>query len=479
MKSTKIVATIGPASEKEEVIEQMILNGANVFRLNFSHGSHEYHKQNLEKIRAISNKLEKKVGILQDISGPKIRVCALEKPYELKKGDRLDFYKDKSKAEILNTNHYKVSTNYSEAFSLVKEGEKIYLCDGSIKVSVYKIHNDFIECLVENNGVLSSNKGINFPDTKINIDVITTKDEKDLAFGIENDVDFIAISFVQNAHDMEEVRDIIKKSGKDIKIFAKIEKFDAVENIDTILEASDGIMVARGDLGIEVPYYRVPSIQKQIIKKANAKRKPVITATQMLFSLTNHLTATRAEISDVANAVLDGTDAVMLSEESAVGIDPANAVSVMNQTILETENIYPFYKFEYKFDTKWDILINTTAHLAKDLNADAIICLTTSGGSARSLSRARPKAKIITISHDPKVLRELSVVWGLNDFAMIKECENLHELISNAVKALDIKGLIDLNKTYILTAGHPVGKAGSTNLIRVLTKEQLEYYLKF
>lgn len=479
MKNTKIVATIGPASDKEEVIEQMILNGANVFRLNFSHGSHEYHKQNLEKIRAISKKLERKVGILQDISGPKIRVCALEKPYELKKGDRLDFYKDKSEAEILDTNHYKVSTNYSEAFSLVKEGEKIYLCDGSIKVSVCKLHDDFVECVVENDGVLSSNKGINFPDTKINIDVITDKDEKDISFGIENDVDFIAISFVQNAHDMEEVREIIKQSGKDIKIFAKIEKFDAVENIDEILEASDGIMVARGDLGIEVPYYRVPSIQKQIIKKANEKAKPVITATQMLFSLTNSLTATRAEISDVANAVLDGTDAVMLSEESAVGINPANAVNVMSQTILETENVYPFYKFNSNCDSKWDILINSTAHLTKDLKADAIICLTTSGGSARSISRARPKAKIITISHNPNVLRELSVVWGLNDFAVIQECENLHELISNAIKALDLKGLIDLNKTYILTAGHPVGKKGSTNLIRILAKEQLEYYLKF
>ncbi|HHS6525373.1 TPA: pyruvate kinase [Campylobacter jejuni] len=308
LKKTKIVATVGPASEKEEILRQMIINGVNVFRLNFSHGTHEYHKKNLDTIRRVAKELHTRIGILQDISGPKIRTGELKEPFELKKGDRLDFYRETILGEKIAQNHYKISINQKSILDMLKIDEYIYLYDGSIRAKVENIDDQKIKTIIENDGFLNSNKGINFPNTKINIDVITQKDKNDLLWGIKNEVDFLAISFVQNAHDIDEVREILAQNNAKISIFAKIEKFDAVENIDEIIKSSDGVMVARGDLGIEVPYYKVPNIQKEIIQKANNASKPVITATQMLFSLAKSKTATRAEISDVANAVLDGTD---------------------------------------------------------------------------------------------------------------------------------------------------------------------------
>lgn len=477
MKKTKIIATIGPASDNETCLRDMIKAGVNVFRLNFSHGSHEYHLQNLLKVRKISNELGVNVGILQDISGPKIRVRELPEPFILKKDDRLDIYRHDITAKQISENHYQVSTNYNGILGAVKKDEAIFLCDGSIKVIVNDINENYLQCEVQNEGKLSSNKGINFPNTKINIDVITQKDMNDLMWGVQNNVDFIAISFVQNENDIKNVKNLIKDYENTPAIFAKIEKFDAVENIDEIIKISDGIMVARGDLGIEVPFYKVPSIQKEIIKKANSMSKPVITATQMLLSLTNAKNATRAEISDVANAVLDGSDAVMLSEESAVGISPVNAVSIMAQTINEVENIYPYFKFDYEKVDVTDTIASSAVHLAKNIKADAIICLTSSGGSVRKIARYRPNTKIITMSHCEKTLRKLSISWGLSNAYVVEKSENLHELLQNCIKVGVEKGVIDKNKTYVITAGHPVGKVGSTNLIRVLEKEQIDYYL--
>lgn len=478
LKKTKIVATIGPASEDESIIKQMIINGVNVFRLNFSHGTHEYHSKNLHTIRKVASELNARIGILQDISGPKIRTLKIPEVFELKSGDRLDFYKDNFDGEKISDNHYKVCINHPEILSMLKIGEYIYLCDGSIKTKVSNIHDDYIQTQVENNGNLSSNKGINFPNTKINIDIITQKDKNDLMWGIENDVDFLAISFVQNAHDIHEVRKILNQNNAQAAIFAKIEKFDAVENIDEIINCSDGIMVARGDLGIEVPYYRVPNIQKLIIKKANEANKPVITATQMLFSLAKSKSATRAEISDVANAVLDGTDAVMLSEESAIGIDPANAVDIMTQTIIETEKNYPYNKFDtFKCFNDTDIIARSSTQLASNLNADAIFTLTSSGASAIKTARYRPKTDIIAITHSKKTLNFLSIVWGVQPAILIEKHENLNNLLSNSVKLGVEKGLMKKDGIYTLTAGFPIGVAGSTNLIRILQKEQIEYYL--
>lgn len=478
LKKTKIVATVGPASEKEEILRQMIINGVNVFRLNFSHGTHEYHKKNLCNIRKIAKELNTRVGILQDISGPKIRTGELKSPFELHKGDKLDFYREKIIGEQLSTKHYKLSINHSDILDILKIDEYIYLYDGSIRAKVVAVGGDKIETLIENDGFLTSNKGINFPNTKINIDVITQKDKNDLLWGIENEVDFLAISFVQNAHDIDEVRQILSENKATIAIFAKIEKFDAVENIDEIIASSDGIMVARGDLGIEVPYYRVPNIQKEIIFKANSASKPVITATQMLFSLAKTRTATRAEISDVANAVLDGTDAVMLSEESAVGIDPANAVDIMCQTIIETEKNYPYNKFKsFACLDSTDKIMRSSTHLAKDLKADAIFALTSSGKSAVKIAKYRPDMEIIAVAHSERTLNYLSIVWGVNPAVLVDKSDNITDLLRDSVRSSVKKGLMSIEKCYILTAGFPTGIEGTSNLIRILGTEQIAYYL--
>ncbi|EAI4937832.1 pyruvate kinase [Campylobacter jejuni] len=479
LKKTKIVATVGPASEKEEILRQMIINGVNVFRLNFSHGTHEYHKKNLDTIRRVAKELYTRIGILQDISGPKIRTGELKEPFELKKGDRLDFYRETILGEKIAQNHYKISINQKSILDMLKIDEYIYLYDGSIRAKVVNIDNQKIETIIENDGFLNSNKGINFPNTKINIDVITQKDKNDLLWGIKNEVDFLAISFVQNAHDIDEVREILAQNNAKISIFAKIEKFDAVENIDEIIKSSDGIMVARGDLGIEVPYYKVPNIQKEIIQKANNASKPVITATQMLFSLAKSKTATRAEISDVANAVLDGTDAVMLSEESAVGIDPANAVDIMCQTIIETEKRYPYNKFnDFNDLDNTDKIMRSSAHLATDLNADAIFSLTSSGKSAIKIARYRPNIEIIAVGHSEKTLNSLSIVWGVNPAILVNKSNELTELLKDSVRSSVEKGFMDEDKCYLLTAGFPTGVEGTSNLIRILNKEQIAYYLQ-
>ncbi|EAJ8706602.1 pyruvate kinase [Campylobacter jejuni] len=479
LKKTKIVATVGPASEKEEILRQMIINGVNVFRLNFSHGTHEYHKKNLDTIRKVAKELHIRIGILQDISGPKIRTGELKEPFELKKGDRLDFYRETILGEKIAQNHYKISINQNSILDMLKIDEYIYLYDGSIRAKVASIDDQKIETIIENDGFLNSNKGINFPNTKINIDVITQKDKNDLLWGIKNEVDFLAISFVQNAHDIDEVREILAQNNTKISIFAKIEKFDAVENIDEIIKSSDGIMVARGDLGIEVPYYKVPNIQKEIIQKANNASKSVITATQMLFSLAKSKTATRAEISDVANAVLDGTDAVMLSEESAVGIDPANAVDIMCQTIIETEKRYPYNKFnDFNDLDNTDKIMRSSAHLATDLNADAIFSLTSSGKSAIKIARYRPNIEIIAVGHSEKTLNSLSIVWGVNPAILVNKSNELTELLKDSVRSSVEKGFMDEDKCYLLTAGFPTGVEGTSNLIRILNKEQIAYYLQ-
>lgn len=476
MKKTKIVATIGPSSDSIEVIKSLIIEGVNVFRLNFSHGTHEYHQSTITKIKEASNALGIRVGILQDICGPKIRIGALNEPFELKAGDRLNVLKE-SRIGRKNGEIYELSINQPQILSLLKEGEYIYLYDGMIKAKVIKCESNLVQTIIENDGVLSSNKGVNFPNTKLNIDVITQKDRADMLFGAQNGVDFVAISFVQNANDIINARAILKEFNSTAKIFAKIEKFDAVENIDSIIEASDGIMVARGDLGIEVPYYKVPTIQKLIIKKANAANRPVITATQMMLSMAKSQSATRAEISDVANAVLDGTDAVMLSEESAVGINPAAVVKAMSATIIQSELMYPYGKFdEFEFVDETDMVASASSHLAQRIGANAIISITSSGSSAIKMARNRPTMPIIAVTHDESVARSLTIVWGVTPSLVVPQ-NQLNLLLANTIKGLKDANLISDEATYALTAGYPAGKIGSTNYIRILRKEQIKYYL--
>jgi len=474
-KKTKILATVGPASDSVEVLEGLINAGVNVFRLNFSHGTHEYHLNILKNIKIAEKNTKKRVGILQDICGPKVRVGTLNDNFYLKTNDTLIFVKEEIIGSQVDDRVYQLCINQPEILDMLQVGEYIYLYDGNIKAKIIEI-GDSIVTLVENDGTLSSNKGVNFPNTRINVDVITPKDEKDLLWGAQNDVDFVAISFVQSAKDILRVRALLKQFGSKSNIIAKIEKFDAVENIDEILEVSDGVMVARGDLGIEVPYYKVPSIQKRIIRKANAASKPVITATQMLLSMAKKEMATRAEISDVANAVLDGSDAVMLSEESAVGKNPINVVEVMSNTIIATEEVYPYNKFDrYEFLDETDIISSSTAKLAYQLGVDSILSITNSGKSAKKLARYRIRNEILAITLDERVARSLTLVWGVKPVMRLHE-DNLNLLLANMLKNALNEKIINKNGTYIVTAGFPTGLEGSTNFIRILKREQIEYY---
>lgn len=478
-KRTKIIATVGPASESVEKLVELINAGVNVFRMNFSHGTHEYHLGVLSNIRKAMKETNKIVGILQDISGPKIRVEKLKEDFFLKENDKIIFQKESIVGEKIDENNYRLSINQSSIIDLLKVDDLVYLYDGYIRTQVVEKHDDFVVIEVKNGGKLSSNKGVNFPNTSIGIDVLTPKDKKDMQWGVENDVDFMAISFVQNANDMIAAREIVSKHGGKQHLFAKIEKFDAVENIDSILEVSDGIMVARGDLGIEVPYHEVPAIQKMIIKKANIASKPVITATQMLFSMIEKEFATRAEISDVANSVLDGTDAVMLSEESAVGHNPVLAVQTMANTIKGAEKVYPYNKFsQFSHFDDTDMVDESATRLASSVGASGILTVTSSGQSAKKIARYRPKCPVLAIAHNEKVLRLLTIVWGVVPAFKADE-EKFENMLGKIIKDGLKREIIELDKTYMLTAGYPVGVSGTTNLIRILKKSEMEFFKNY
>ena len=473
-KHTKILATVGPSCDSQKHIEELIKAGTNMFRLNFSHGTHEYHKNTLIKIKKAMKKLDTIVGILQDISGPKVRIGNIEHPFELKSGDEIRFQKEDMIGRKISDHIYEVSINYPDLLCKVKKNEYIYLYDGTIRAKVVQV-KPYLIAIVENSGILSSKKGVNFPNTILNIDIITKKDKKDIAWGIENKVDYFAISFVQNGDDIKKARKLIGNYKG--KLIAKIEKADAVENIDEILKLSDGIMVARGDLGIEVPYYDVPTIQKTLIKKANKASKPVITATQMLLSMTQNERATRAEISDVANAVLDGTDVVMLSEESAVGTNPTNVVQTMSNIILKAEEIYN-YKIQYDMNYLdiTDVIQATATKLADDIGAKGILSLTSSGNSAIRMSRYRPKTPIYAFTHTKSVLPSLCLSWGIIPIGKVK-VETTPKLFNKLLTILDKKGLLDKEGPYVTTIGYPIGHIGNTNTIKILNKSDIEFYL--
>ncbi len=474
-KSTKILATIGPESQDIKIIEQLVLNGVNLFRLNFSHGDYDYHEATVKNIREVMKKLNTHVGILQDISGPKVRVGEVDGEFHLVPKNELTFVKEKIVGHSIGEGKYKVCTNYPDLLDKVKVGEYIYLCDGMIRTKIIQTGKEVV-AKVENSGLLTSRKGINFPNTPLDVDVLTPKDKRDVEWGVKNGIDFMAISFVQTKKDIENVRDLL--GDQDIKLIAKIEKFDAVENIDSIIDVSDGIMVARGDLGIELPYDKVPVIQKDIIKKSNQKAKPVIIATQMLLSMTTSERATRAEVSDVANAVLDGADCVMLSEESAIGIDPVNVVSTMSNIIGSIEEIYDHEKAK-KLDyvDNRDPIQATAATLADSINADGILVISGSGNSFTKVSRYRPKTPIYGFSNDKDVLNSASVNWGVESVGLV-DGSNSEDIINSAIKMLDENNILNKKGTYIITLGTTLWEKGSTNTIKIINEEDIANSLK-
>lgn len=466
MRHTKIVCTMGPACGDNEVLKEMLQAGMNVARLNFSHGTHQDHLKQLNVVKEAAASLSYPVATLLDTKGPEIRLGEIEGIINLETGQKLVLT-----TEIVVGNKERISISYKDLPKDLKPGDRLSLDDGLIGLEVLKVEDTEIFCSVENGGELTGKKGVNAPGVHINLPSITEKDQEDILFGIQNKVDFIAASFVRTAADVLEIRKILEKHGSSIQIIAKIETQAAVDNIEEILEVSDGIMVARGDLGVEIPAEEVPLVQKRIIAMCNALGKPVITATQMLDSMMRNPRPTRAEASDVANAIIDGTDAVMLSGETAVGRYPIEAVLTMARIAEKTEKTI----FTGKEASKLGILVersitsaigHATYTIAQELEAAAIITPTTSGSTARMVARHRPKAPIVAASPSDVVCRQLLLVWGVTPIHT-ERIEGTDAIITTGVQAALEAGVISLGDLVVITAGVPVGISGTTNLLKV------------
>ncbi|CAM3931550.1 pyruvate kinase [Geobacillus sp. FSL K6-0789] len=469
-RKTKIVCTIGPASESVDKLVQLMEAGMNVARLNFSHGDHEEHGRRIANIREAAKRTGRTVAILLDTKGPEIRTHNMENgAIELKEGSKLVI----SMSEVLGTPE-KISVTYPSLIDDVSVGAKILLDDGLISLEVNAVDKQAGEIVttVLNGGVLKNKKGVNVPGVKVNLPGITEKDRADILFGIRQGIDFIAASFVRRASDVLEIRELLEAhDALHIQIIAKIENEEGVANIDEILEAADGLMVARGDLGVEIPAEEVPLIQKLLIKKCNMLGKPVITATQMLDSMQRNPRPTRAEASDVANAIFDGTDAVMLSGETAAGQYPVEAVKTMHQIALRTEQALEHrdilsQRTKESQTTITDAIGQSVAHTALNLDVAAIVTPTVSGKTPQMVAKYRPKAPIIAVTSNEAVSRRLALVWGV----YTKEAPHVNttdEMLDVAVDAAVRSGLVKHGDLVVITAGVPVGETGSTNLMKV------------
>ncbi|WP_093073562.1 pyruvate kinase [Salisediminibacterium halotolerans] len=468
MRKTKIVSTIGPASESPEILTQLIESGMNVARLNFSHGDYDEHKARIDGIREAAAKAGKTVALLLDTKGPEIRTQTLEAgAVDLEMGKTVRV----SMEEVVG-NEDKISVTYPGLINDVHVGSKLLLDDGLIELEVTAIEENELVTEVVNSGTLKNKKGVNVPNVSVNLPGITDKDANDIVFGIEQGVDFIAASFVRRASDVLEIRELLEKhNAEHIQIIPKIENQEGVDNIVEILEVSDGLMVARGDLGVEIPAEDVPLVQKDLIKQCNKLGKPVITATQMLDSMQWNPRPTRAEASDVANAIFDGTDAIMLSGETAAGEYPLASVQTMAGIALKTETALKYRDILRKRSkeietTVTDAISQSVSHTALNLKASAIVTATQSGHTARMISKYRPESPIVAITTDEHVNRTLSLVWGV--YPQIGSAvESTDEMLRISVDEAKKSGLVSNGDLVVITAGVPIGESGTTNLMKV------------
>ncbi|MBF8248284.1 MAG: pyruvate kinase [Bacteroidetes bacterium] len=469
--STKIICTIGPASESVDVLVQLIEAGMDVARLNFSHGTYDQHLQVIEHVKEASRRTGEYVTILQDLSGPKIRTGILKNgAEELKTGDLFTFT-----IEDVSGDGHRVSTTYDRLPADVNIGDTILVDDGKMKFSVVSKTNKDVACKIVNGGRLSNKKGMNLPGVKISVPSHTDKDVEDLKFGLKNDVDYVALSFVRAADDLRQLRDVIIREvqkGKRVPIVAKIEKPEAVEDIDAIIRESDVVMVARGDLGVELPPEDVPVVQKMIVKKCNEAGVPVIIATQMLESMIENPRPTRAEANDVANAVLDGADAVMLSAETSVGKYPVEAVHTMDRIIRKAEEQGKDHLDiteipEAQEEKVFDAIGRAACVMAKQVGASAIVPLTHSGSTAMNISKYRPHARIIAVTGREKILRRLNLVWGVRGIIIPDFERNSDEAFRRIKDELKSRGYVRSGDYVVFTAGIPLMSKGSTNTIKV------------
>ncbi|HEY9062143.1 MAG TPA: pyruvate kinase [Pseudobacteroides sp.] len=468
MRRTKIICTLGPSVDSKDMLRQLMKTGMNVGRMNFSHGTHEDHKKRINLFKEVRDELGMSVALLLDMKGPKIRIGTFEKgEVTLQEGDSFVLVNK----DIIGDNT-KVSIDYKDLYKDVFKGGRILINDGLVELEIKEVTGKDIHCAVVNGGVISNRKGVNVPEVEIRLPAFTQKDIEDIKFGIENDVDFVAASFVRKASDVVEIKKLLEKyGGQDINVIAKIENRQGIKNIDDIIKVSDGIMVARGDMGVEIPVEEVPIVQKSIIEKCYRTGKPVITATQMLDSMIRNPIPTRAEASDIANAIYDGTSAIMLSGETASGKYPIEALEVMCKIAEKAENSMNYWKrFSSMNYTMASSTTNAISHAtcttAMDLNASAIITVTHSGRTARMISRFRPACPIIATTVYPKVQRQLALSWGVIPF-LVPEVSTTDEMFDVGVEKAIESGKVQNGDLVIITAGIPVGVSGTTNLLKV------------
>lgn len=464
---TKIVATIGPACESKEILREMILNGLNVARLNFSHGKHDVLEANIATIRGLDSELKTHTAILADLSGPKMRIGELATPsVELINGHKIILTSEK----IIGTVD-KVSLTYDALAEDVKTGETILMDDGKLRVKVVSVSGKDVICEVTQGGTLKPRKGVNLPDTNLSLPCLTEKDLVDLDFALKHNVSWVALSFVRHANDIRELKEIIKSKNKDALIIAKIEKPEAVANIDEIIQETDGIMVARGDLGVEIPMQNVPLVQKEIVRKCQKAGKPVIIATQMMESMLDSLTPSRAEVNDVANAVMDGADAVMLSGETSVGQYPLEVIQTMSKIITQVEGYDGIYFREIEHESTegriiTDAICHSAVRLCQKTHAKGIVTMTFSGYTAFRISSYRPKAWIFVFTSNFRILNMLSLVWGVKGFYYDKFVSTDHT-IADIKYELRKAGYLKDEDLLINIASMPIAKKGMSNMLKI------------
>ena len=472
IKRTKIVCTLGPASDKEEILRELVKSGLNVCRFNFSHGSHEEHKERMDLVKKVREELGQPVAILLDTKGPEIRTGNFDEPEVLlEEGQKFTI----TMKDVVG-NKEMCTVSYKGLVNDVVPGDTILIDDGLVGLKVEEINGDDIVCIVENSGIVKNHKGVNVPGVKINLPALTEKDIKDIEFGISEGIDYIAASFVRKASDVLAIREVLENNNAThIQIISKIENQEGIDNIDSILQVSDGIMVARGDLGVEIPTPEIPIAQKMMIKKCNQLGKPVITATQMLDSMMRNPRPTRAEVTDVANAIYDGTDAIMLSGETATGKYPVEAVKTMATIAKRTEETLKYNELLKKRKiedvTVTNAISYATCTTSADLNAKAIISFTTSGHTARMVSKFRPQCPIIATTEDEGVMRRLALVWGVYP-VKTSHVGNTDDLFTTSIASAKEKKYLENGDLVVITAGVPSGISGTTNLIKVHTIEE-------
>ncbi|WP_309716029.1 pyruvate kinase [Armatimonas sp.] len=467
MPRTKIICTLGPAVDAPETLERLIRSGMDVARFNFSHGNHAQHAERFARLQAAAARVGKPVAAMQDLCGPKLRVGTIMEGVILDEGAQVTL----TLASTVGTAEC-IPLPIPEFFAVAAPGMRLLLDDGLLELQVETVESESVVCRVIAGGVLSSGKGVNLPGVPLSVAAVTEKDEADLKFGLALGVDYVALSFVRDVADVHRLRALMEQAGRVVPILVKIEKAEALENLDAILDAADGAMVARGDLGVELPVEEMAMVQKRLIRACNRLGKPVITATQMLDSMIRNPRPTRAEVTDIANAILDGTDALMLSGETAVGAHPIQAVETMARIARRTEEQLDYDQLLrdktaiFGRESVTDAVAEAAVTIAHDLQAAVILCATESGGTARSVAKFRPKTQVVAVTPSPETCRRLALFWGVQSLLMPVPT-NVEGLLSESAAAAAAAGYLKIGSLFVLTSGTPLGKPGSTNLIKV------------